>query len=231
MITVRRAGDRGHANHGWLDTHHTFSFANYYDPQHMGFRALRVINEDRVAPQSGFGPHGHRDMEIITYVLSGKLEHKDSMGTAGVLGANEIQRMSAGTGVTHSEMNPFAEPVHFLQIWILPQEKGLTPSYEQGTFSPEDRSGKFKVVVSPSGEDGSLRIHQDVKLYSALLAPGEVASQRLSAGRHAWLQIARGAARLNGVELRAGDGASVSEERELVLEASEDTDALLFDLA
>jgi len=233
VITVRRAGDRGHANHGWLDSHHTFSFAGYYDPAHMGFRALRVINEDRVAPGTGFGPHGHRDMEIVTYVLSGAIEHRDSLGTVGTLRAGEMQRMTAGTGVMHSEMNRTDEPLHFLQIWILPERRGLPPSYEQRAFPEEERRGRFRLVVSPTGEAGSMRIHQDVKLHATLLGPGERATYELPAGRHAWVQIARGAAKLDGALLQAGDGASLSaaEATRLVLEASEETEALLFDLA
>lgn len=231
MITVRRAEDRGHANHGWLDTHHTFSFANYYDPAQMGFRALRVINEDRVEGETGFGKHGHRDMEIVTYVLSGQLEHRDSMGTVGTLYPGEVQRMSAGTGVTHSEMNPAREELHLLQIWLLPREGGLEPSYEQKAFSEEERTGLFKLVVSPEGEEDSLRIHQDAKIYSTILPAGQRAEHELPPGRHGWLQLARGKATLNGIELKAGDGAAISDESRLVLLASEPSEALLFDLA
>jgi hypothetical protein len=231
MITVRPSEARGHANHGWLDSHHTFSFADYYDPSYMGFRALRVINEDRVAPRSGFGTHPHRDMEIITYVLSGQIEHRDSMGSLGVLRAGEVQRMTAGTGVLHSEMNRSGQELHFLQIWILPERKGLTPSYEQKAFSEQERQGRFRLVVSPEGQDGSLKVHQDMRLYSTLLGKGEKAEHALAPGRHAWLQVARGAGTLNGVELKAGDGVAVSEESRLVLAASEPLEALLFDLA
>lgn len=233
MITVRRANERGHANHGWLDSNHTFSFANYYDPAHMGFRALRVINEDRVAPGTGFGPHGHRDMEIVTYVLSGAIEHRDSMGTVGTLRAGEMQRMSAGTGVMHSEMNRTGEELHFLQIWIVPERQGLTPSYEQKAFDEAERRGTFRLVASPGGEEGSLEIHQDVRLHATLLGKGERATYELPAGRHAWVQIARGAAKLDGVELRAGDGASLSAQgpTRLELTSDEGVEALLFDLA
>ena len=231
MITLRRSGERGHARHDWLDTHHTFSFADYYDPAHMGFRALRVINEDRVAPRSGFGTHPHRDMEIITYVLSGQIEHRDSMGSVGVLRAGELQRMTAGTGVLHSEMNRSGEELHFLQIWVIPESKGLTPSYEQKAFTKEERQGRFRLVVSPEGEEGSLKVHQDMRLYSTLLGKGEKTEFTLAPGRHVWLQVARGAGTLNGVALKAGDGVAVSEESQLVLSATEPLEALLFDLA
>jgi len=230
MITVRRGADRGHANHGWLDSHHTFSFADYYDPKHMGFRDLRVINEDRVAPREGFGTHGHRDMEIVSYVLDGEIEHRDSMGTRGVLKPGEVQRMSAGTGVRHSELNPGDRPLHFLQIWILPEREGLQPGYEQKAFSEAERRGKFRLVVSPRGDDGSLKINQDARIYATLLGAGEKAEATLGAGRHAWLQLARGSGTLNGVKLTAGDGAQVSGEQQLVLEANEPIEALLFDL-
>ncbi|MGZ3461233.1 MAG: pirin family protein [Archangium sp.] len=231
MMTVRPSEARGQAHHGWLDSHHTFSFADYYDPRFMGFRALRVINEDRVAPRSGFGTHPHRDMEIITYVLSGQLEHRDSMGTLGVLRAGELQRMTAGTGVQHSEMNRTGEELHFLQIWIVPERQGLTPGYEQKAFTPQERQGRFRLVVSPEGEDGALKVHQDLRLYSTLLGQGEEAEHTLAPGRHAWLQLARGRGSLNGVELKAGDGVAVSDESRLVLSAAEPLEALLFDLA
>lgn len=231
MLTVRRAKERGHANHGWLDTHHTFSFANYYDPRYMGFRALRVINEDRVAPRQGFGAHGHRDMEIVTWVLSGQIEHRDSMGTVGVLRPGEMQRMSAGTGVMHSEMNASDDQLHFLQIWILPEKQGLQPSYEQKAFPEEERKGGFRLLVSPEGADGSLKIHQDVRLYGTLIGPGESAVHPLAPGRHGWLQIARGRARLGDLELEAGDGVAITDETEVRLTATEPTEALLFDLA
>jgi len=230
MLTVRRSEDRGHANHGWLDSHHTFSFADYFDPAHMGFRALRVINEDRVAPAAGFGTHGHRDMEIITYPLAGAIGHKDSTGGNSVLRAGEVQRMTAGTGVMHSEMNAEDLPLHFLQIWILPEKKGLTPGYEQKAFAPAERQGRWRVIVSPDSREGSLKVHQDMSLYSTLLKQGESAEYTLAPGRHAWLQLARGAGTLNGVAVKAGDGVAVSDESKLVLSASEPVEALLFDL-
>jgi len=231
MLRVRRAAERGHADHGWLRTSHTFSFADYHDPAHMGFRALRVINEDRVAPRTGFGRHGHRDMEIVSYVLSGAIEHRDSTGSAGVLRPGEVQRMTAGTGVMHSETNPSDEELHFLQIWILPEKAGLEPGYEQRSFPEEERRGALRLLVSPTGDEGSLRIHQDAKLFGTLLSPGESVTHAIARGRHAWLQVARGTVSLNGVELRAGDGAAVSEEERLVIEAREPSEALLFDLA
>ncbi|HZI12547.1 MAG TPA: pirin family protein [Myxococcus sp.] len=231
MIYVRAAEERGHANHGWLDTHHTFSFANYHDPDFMGFRALRVINEDFVAAQRGFGMHPHRDMEIITYVLGGAVEHRDSMGTRAVIKPGEVQRMSAGTGVLHSEMNNFNEQLHMLQIWLLPERQGLKPGYEQKAFDMKERQGRFRVVASPDGRDGSLTVHQDVVLHSTLLGGGEKAEHALAPGRHAWLQVARGSGTLNGVTVKAGDGVAVSEEDRLVLVAETPMEALLFDLA
>ncbi|MFP2904874.1 pirin family protein [Pyxidicoccus sp. 3LFB2] len=231
MIYVRSGEERGHANHGWLDTHHTFSFADYHDPDFMGFRSLRVINEDTVAPQRGFGMHPHRDMEIITYVLGGAVEHRDSMGTHAVIKAGEVQRMTAGTGVLHSEKNSFDQPLHLLQIWILPKEQGLTPGYEQKAFDEKERQGRFRVVASPDGRDGSLTVHQDVLLHGTLLGKGEQAEYALAPGRHAWVQVARGAGTLNGVKVKAGDGVAVSAEARLVLAAEEPIEALLFDLA
>jgi quercetin 2,3-dioxygenase len=231
MITLRPSEARGHANHGWLDTYHSFSFADYYDLEHMGFRSLRVINEDSVAPRMGFGTHPHRDMEIITYVLSGQVEHKDSMGNAGVIRAGEVQRMSAGTGVLHSEFNRSDQPLHLLQIWILPERQGLQPGYEQKAFPEKDRQGRFRVVASPDGRDGSVTVHQDLTLHSTLLGKDEKAEYTLKPGRHAWLQLARGSGTLNGVALKAGDGAAVSDESTLVLTAHEPVEALLFDLA
>ena len=230
MITVRPAAERGHADHGWLDTHHTFSFADYYDEEHMGFSVLRVINEDRVAPRTGFGTHGHRDMEIISYVLDGEIEHQDSTGTHGVLKPGEVQRMSAGTGVRHSEKNPGEKPLHFLQIWIVPEKQGLPPGYEQKAFPDADRRGRFRLVVSPKGDEGSLRINQDARIWATLLGRGEKAEAALAKGRSAWLQLARGSATLNGVKLEAGDGAAVTGEERLVLDAREPAEALLFDL-
>ncbi|RKG79661.1 pirin family protein [Corallococcus terminator] len=231
MIYVRTSEARGHANHGWLDTHHTFSFSDYYDPDFMGFRSLRVINEDTVAARRGFGKHPHRDMEILTYVVSGAVEHQDSMGTKAVIRPGEVQRMSAGTGVLHSEMNPLDEPLHLLQIWLLPERQGLPPGYEQKRFDDEERRGKFRVVASRDGRDGSLTVHQDVVLSATVLAEGDKADYVLSPGRHAWLQVIKGEATLNGVTVKAGDGAAVSEETALAFAAKTPTEALLFDMA
>jgi redox-sensitive bicupin YhaK (pirin superfamily) len=232
MITLRPAKERGGGDHGWLNTRHTFSFSDYYDPRHMGFRDLRVINEDRVAPGRGFGTHGHQDMEILSYVVSGGLEHQDSMGNGEVIRPHEWQRMSAGTGVRHSEANASpTEPVHFYQIWILPEAEGITPGYEQRLFAPEDKIGKLKLVASRDGREGSLKIHQDVSVYNAILKSGDEAEHQLGAGRHAWLQVIKGAVGLNGNRLSAGDGAAVSEETSLRVSASEDAEIMLFDLA
>jgi hypothetical protein len=232
MLTIRKAEDRGHANHGWLNTYHTFSFANYYEPKHMGFRALRVINEDRVSPGNGFGTHGHRDMEIITYVLEGALEHKDSIGTGSVIQPGEVQRMSAGTGILHSEFNHSkTESVHFLQIWLLPEKEGLPPSYEQRNFSPAKTPGKLHLVAARDGRDAAVTVHQDVDLYAAVLEPGDRVSHSLQPQRHAWVQVARGAITLNGLSLDKGDGAAISEETDIVIEATTDAEILLFDLA
>lgn len=232
MITLRRSADRGRADHGWLDSRHTFSFADYYDPQQMGFRSLRVINEDRVAPGMGFGTHPHRDMEIISYVLEGKLEHRDSMGTGSVIQPGDVQRMSAGTGVTHSEFNGSkTEGVHFLQIWIVPAERGIKPSYEQKTFSEADKRGRLRLVASPDGRDGSVTIHQDASLYAAVLEAGNAVTHPLAKGRHGWVHVASGSVSLNGQKLAAGDGAAISEESELRLEGLEKADVLLFDMA
>lgn len=231
MIYVRSGEERGHANHGWLDTHHTFSFADYYDPDFMGFRSLRVINEDTVAGRRGFGMHPHRDMEIITYVLGGEVEHRDSMGTRAVIKPGEVQRMTAGTGVLHSEMNPSDVPLHLLQIWIVPSETGLKPGYEQKAFDAKERQGRFRVVASPDGREGSLTVHQDVLLHGTLLGRGEQVEYALPKGRHAWVQVARGSGTLNGVKVKAGDGVAVSAEERVVLAAEEPVEALLFDLA
>lgn len=231
MITRRPSQERGHANHGWLNTYHTFSFANYYDPAHMGFRALRVINEDWVQPGNGFGTHPHRDMEIITYVLEGALEHKDSMGNGSIISPGDVQRMSAGTGITHSEYNPSrSEPVHLLQIWLLPREKGLTPSYEQRTFTPDEKRGTWRLIAAPDGRDGAVTIHQDVDLFATILETGERVTYRLQPTRHAWLQVIRGPLRANGLSLQAGDGAAVSDEERLDIDAGETAELLLFDL-
>jgi hypothetical protein len=232
MITVRRADERGGGDHGWLKTRHTFSFSDYYDPSRMGFRDLRVINEDVVAPGRGFGTHGHRDMEILSYVVSGGLGHRDSMGKSEVIRPHEWQRMTAGTGVRHSEMNASkAEPVHFYQIWILPEAENIRPGYEQRLFAPEEKSGRLRLVASRDGREGSLKIHQDVSVYNALLKGGESVEHRLEAGRHAWLQVVRGAVELNGTRLGAGDGAAVSDESALTVRAVDDGEVILFDLA
>jgi quercetin 2,3-dioxygenase len=232
MIDIRRSQDRGHADHGWLDSRHTFSFADYHDPRHMGFRALRVINEDRVAPGAGFGTHGHRDMEIVSYVLEGALEHKDSMGTGSVLRPGQVQRMSAGTGVRHSEMNGSkTEPVHFLQIWIQPDKTGIAPSYEEKTLSPGDLAGKLVVVASPDGQGGSLEIHADAVVRAGVLEPGATAEVVLSSGRHAWVQVARGEVTVNGERLREGDGAALSGEPRVQVTGVTKSEVLVFDLA
>jgi quercetin 2,3-dioxygenase len=231
MITLRNAHERGHAQHGWLESYHTFSFADYYDPRHMGFRTLRVINEDRVQPGKGFGTHPHRDMEIISYVLEGALEHKDSLGTGSVIRPGEVQRMSAGTGVTHSEFNSSqTEIVHFLQIWILPERTGLPPGYEQRAFPTVKKQGKLRLVASRDGREGSVIIHQAVDLYASLLAPGETVTHHLTSDHHAWIQVARGAIMLNDTTLSAGDGAAISEESLLTVTAQDQAEVLLFDL-
>ena len=232
MITVRPSEARGRADFGWLDSKHSFSFGEYYDPAHMGFRDLRVINEDKVAPKGGFPNHSHRDMEIISYVLEGALEHKDSLGTGATIRPGEIQRMSAGSGITHSEYNPSADaPVHFLQIWIMPEKRGTQPGYEQRHYPASERQGRLKLVGSRDGRDGSVTIHQDVALYAGLLAKGERVKQAIAPGRHAWLQVARGAVTVNGQWLRAGDGAAISDQPEIEISADEAAEILLFDLA
>jgi redox-sensitive bicupin YhaK (pirin superfamily) len=232
MIKLRLSHERGHANHGWLDTYHTFSFADYYDPAHVGFRSLRVINEDRVAPGAGFGTHPHRDMEILTYVLEGALEHRDSMGNGSVIRPGQVQRMSAGTGVTHSEYNASkTEPVHLLQIWVLPERKGIEPGYEEREFPAEERQGRWRLIAARDGREGAARWHQDADLYVTLLSPGERVTHRLRPGRHAWAQVARGAVTLNGQPLKAGDGAAISEEEAVEAQADEAAEVLLFDLA
>ena len=232
MITARKAEDRGHANHGWLNTYHTFSFANYYDPKYMGFRSLRVINEDRISSGAGFGTHGHRDMEIITYVLEGALEHKDSIGNGSVMYPGDVQRMSAGTGILHSEFNHSkTEPAHLLQIWILPEKNGLSPGYEQQNFSPAKTPGKLHLVAARDGREGAVTVHQDMELYAAVLNRGDRISYTLNPQRHAWIQVARGAVTLNGLSLDTSDGAAISNETNLVIEATTDAEFLLFDLA
>ncbi|MFB2918543.1 MULTISPECIES: pirin family protein [Aerosakkonema] len=231
MITIRRSEERGHANHGWLDSYHSFSFADYYDPKYMGFRHLRVINQDRVAPGMGFGTHPHRDMEIISYVLDGALEHKDTIGTSSVIHPGEVQRMTAGTGIAHSEYNHSKkEPVHFMQIWILPDAKGLQPGYEQKNYPAEEKRGKLRLVASRDGRDNSVTIHQDVNLYATLLEEGEKVVHEIKPGRHVWLQVVRGEVNLNGVPLKGGDGAAISDESIVAIEGIKGAEVLLFDL-
>jgi redox-sensitive bicupin YhaK (pirin superfamily) len=231
-IGVRPAEERGIANFGWLDSRHTFSFGHYYDPAHMGFGPLRVINEDRVQPSAGFDTHGHRDMEIISYVLEGALEHKDSIGTGSVIRPGDVQRMSAGTGVLHSEFNHSkSEPVHFLQIWLLPEEQGLAPSYEQKTFADSEKRGRLRLVASHDGRDGSVLIHQTADIYASILNKGEQVEHALPAGRNGWLQVLRGAVEVNGQGLHAGDGAALNDEPALIVTARSDgAEILLFDL-
>jgi redox-sensitive bicupin YhaK (pirin superfamily) len=232
MIRVRRSSERGHFDHGWLDTYHTFSFARYYDARQMGFRSLRVINEDRVASGRGFGAHPHEDMEIVTYVLSGALEHRDSLGTGSTIRPGELQRMTAGTGIVHSEFNPSeTEPVHLYQIWLLPEREGLEPSYEQRAFPEVERQDRLRLVASPDGEDGSLRIRQDARLYLATLGEGREVRHDVAPGRHAWLQVLRGSVTLEGEPLSAGDGVAVSAEPSLAIQADRPSEVLLFDLA
>jgi len=232
MIVRRLSNERGRANHGWLDSRHTFSFADYHDPAHMGFRALRVINEDRVQPAMGFGTHGHRDMEIISYVLEGELAHQDSMGTGSVIRPGDVQRMSAGTGVLHSEKNPSpSSPVHFFQIWLLPARRGVPPSYEQKRFEDAEKQGRLRLVASPDGREGSITVHQDADLHAGLFKSGECARLDLRPGRHAWVQVASGEITLNGESLGTGDGAAVSDETALELSARSDAEVLVFDLA
>ena len=231
MIRVRRAEERGHADHGWLDSFHTFSFADYYDPAEMGWGALRVINEDRVQPGQGFGTHGHRDMEIISYVLEGALQHRDSMGNGAVIRPHEVQRMSAGRGVMHSEFNASQQdPVHFLQIWIRPKANGIRPGYEQKLFAPEEKRHRLRLVASGDGREGSVTIHQDADLYAALLDAGDRVVHRPADGRLAYVQVARGAVRVNGERLGAGDGARIAGEQDIAIEAIEPSEVLLFDL-
>jgi redox-sensitive bicupin YhaK (pirin superfamily) len=232
MITIRKASERGHANHGWLDSHHTFSFADYYDPAHMGFRSLRVINDDRVKGGRGFGSHPHRDMEIISYVLDGALAHKDSMGTGAVIKPGDVQRMSAGTGVVHSEFNGSQdEPVHFFQIWIEPAQYDITPGYEQKMFPLDERRGQLKLLVAPGGEGGALNIHQDARIYGAILGTGESVVHELAATRAGWVQVARGSVTLNGTELKQGDGASIENVNTLTITGtSDEAEIFLFDL-
>jgi redox-sensitive bicupin YhaK (pirin superfamily) len=232
MITIRKADERGHAQHGWLDSRHTFSFADYYDQRAMGFRSLRVINEDRVQPGQGFGTHGHSDMEIISYVLEGALEHRDSMGTGSIIRPGDVQKMSAGTGVQHSEFNASRQdPVHFYQIWIHPGRRGIKPEYEQKRFPPQERKGVLRLVASPDGAQGSLTIHTDARLYAATLEAGKEIVRPLAGDRFAWIQVVRGEVRLNGQELREGDGAAVAQVQEIKVSSPEGGEILFFDLA
>jgi redox-sensitive bicupin YhaK (pirin superfamily) len=232
MLVVRRSQDRGYFDHGWLKTYHTFSFADYHDPKFMGFRSLRVINEDRVSPGRGFPTHAHADMEILSYVLEGGLAHEDSMGNGSVVRPGELQRMSAGTGVRHSEANASAtEVVHFLQIWILPERRGLAPSYEQREFGLAAAPGRWVLMASPAGKDGALRIHQDVRLSGAVIEPAQSLAYELAAGRHAWIQVARGEVSVDDVHLNAGDGLAASELTAIEIEAHQPSEILLFDLS
>jgi redox-sensitive bicupin YhaK (pirin superfamily) len=232
MITIRKAEDRGQANFGWLKTYHTFSFANYYDRDYLGFRSLRVINEDRVQPGGGFPTHGHRDMEIITYVLNGALEHKDSLGNGSMIQPGEVQRMSAGTGILHSEYNPSeTDAVHLLQIWLFPDTKNLEPSYEQKQFAIAQNPNQLHLVAAPQGKNNAVTIHQDVELYAGILQPGATITYNLSPQRHAWLQVAQGAISVNDNLLKAGDGVAIGNEEKLTISASEQAEILLFDLS
>ena len=232
MIKIRKAEQRGHFDFGWLNTYHTFSFGDYYDPSHMGFRSLRVINEDVVQRGRGFPRHGHRDMEIFTYILQGALQHRDSMGNGSIIRPGDVQRMSAGTGVTHSESNAsHDEPVHLLQIWILPNEEGITPGYEEKRFPEDEKRNKLRVIISPDAEAGSVKIHQDARVYAAVLDANHEVCHQLESGRHAWLQVAAGSVKLNALELKQGDGAAVSEESTITIAAQEPAEILLFELA
>jgi redox-sensitive bicupin YhaK (pirin superfamily) len=231
MLLIRRADDRGRANLGWLDSRHTFSFADYHDPRFMGYGPLRVINEDRVQPGQGFGTHGHRDMDIISYVLEGELAHRDSIGNGSVIRRGDVQRMTAGTGVEHSEFNHSAtEPVHFFQIWIIPNRRGLAPGYEEKHFGDDDKRGRLKLVASRDGRDGTVTIHQDADLYSAMLAAGEEATHTTERSRKGWVQVASGAVTVNGETLAAGDGAAIAYEEAVAIRATADSELLLFDM-
>jgi quercetin 2,3-dioxygenase len=232
MIKIRPAKERGKTRTGWLDSSHTFSFNQYYDPRYSGFRDLRVINEDVVAPGQGFGAHSHENMEILSYVLAGALEHRDSTGAKGVLRPNELQRMSAGTGVRHTEFNSLqTDKTHFLQIWIVPERDGLKPEYEQRTFPTDDRLGRLRLIGSRDGREGSVTIHQDVSLYDALIKAGREVTHEIADSRHAWVQVLKGTVSLNGLRLEAGDGAAVSSERAIAIKAVDDAEVLVFDLA
>lgn len=231
MIEIRKANDRGHGDHGWLNSYHTFSFASYRDPKHMGFRSLRVMNEDRVAAGQGFGEHAHDNMEIVSYVLAGALEHKDSLGNGEILKPGEFQRISAGTGITHSEFNPSAsEPTHFYQIWLLPKSQGIEPSYQQKYFADAELHNVLRVVASPDGRDGSLSIHQDATIYLSKLENGNSIRHKMASGQYAWLQVLRGSVTLNGVALATSDGAAISDKTELNITANSDAEIMLFDL-
>lgn len=231
MITIRRAEERGHFDFGWLNSYHSFSFGDYHDPKHTNFRTLRVINEDFVQPGRAFPTHGHRDMEIVTYILQGALEHRDSMGSGSIIHRGDAQRMSAGTGVTHSEANPSPDaPVHLLQIWIFPSQQGLQPEYEEKKFSDEEKRNQLRLIVSPEGADGSVKIHQDAKIYASILDEGAKLVHELEEGRGAWLQVAAGAMTLNGIDLRQGDGARINEESSIRITAQQPAELLLFDL-
>jgi redox-sensitive bicupin YhaK (pirin superfamily) len=231
MITIRKSNERGHANHGWLDTQFSFSFADYYDPQFMGFRDLRVINEDRIEPGQGFPKHGHRDMEIITYMISGELSHRDSMGNGETVHPSEVQRMTAGTGVLHSEYSSPTDRTHLLQIWILPEKRNLQPGYEQKKFSASDKEGTLRLIASRGGDDGSIHINQDVRLYASIMKSGEELKYELASERHAWIQLISGSLEVNGETLEAGDGAAISEETALTIKSRADgSEFLLFDL-
>jgi redox-sensitive bicupin YhaK (pirin superfamily) len=232
MITIRRSEERGGGEFGWLNTRHTFSFDSYYDPRFMGFRSLRVINEDVVAPASGFPTHPHRDMEIITYILEGKLEHKDNLGTGSIILPGDGQRMTAGYGIRHSEFNPSeSDPVHLLQIWILPSEKGLEPAYEQKRFPESEKRGRLRLIASHDGAQGSVTINQDAQLYVSLLSPGQEVSHQFEPKRYGWLQVAKGAVEVNGAKLNQGDGAAISDEKTVNIKGAADSEVLLFDLA
>lgn len=232
MITIRRSNERGHFNHGWLDTNHTFSFGAYQDPEHMGFRALRVMNEDRVRPGEGFGEHGHKDMEILSYVLEGGLEHRDSLGNGSVLRPGMFQRMTAGSGIRHSEFNASdTEPVHFYQIWLFPERDGLEPGYEERAYSDEDKHNRLLLVAAREAKNGALTIHQDASVYLAALDAGAYVSHALAEGRHTWIQVLRGLVTVNGEVLNISDGAAISDETNLEIRATEDSEVLLFDLA
>ena len=232
MITIRKAKERGHFDHGWLDTYHTFSFDQYHDPAHMHFHSLRVINEDSVAAAHGFPTHSHRDMEIITYILAGALEHRDSMGNGSVIRPGDVQRMTAGTGVSHSEFNPSpSEPCHLLQIWIMPNARNLTPGYEQKFFADDERQGKLRLIASPAGAEGAVSINQDARVYASLLDAGQSLNHVIDQNRSAWLQLARGSVAVNDAQLSAGDGAAITKESRVEISAAEDSEFLLFDLA